>query len=58
MSDSYQQAQSNWEWSQEDERRWHAEQELAATRQPTDEQVNERLLADFDSIFMMDGERN
>lgn len=48
--------QAGWEWSQEDERRWHAEQELAATRQPTDEQVNERLLADFDSIFMSEGE--
>lgn len=58
MSDNYQQAQSNWEWSQEYERRWHAEQELAATRQPTDKQVNDRLLADFDSIFMIDGEKN
>lgn len=56
MSDNYQQAQSNWEWSHEDERRWHAEQALAATRQPADEQVNERLLADFDSIFMSEGE--
>lgn len=54
---SYQQQdQAGWEWSQEDERRWHAEQTLAATRQPTDEQVNERLLADFDSIFMTDKE--
>lgn len=52
---SYQQ-QAGWEWSQEDERRWHAEQALAATRQPTDEQVNKRLLADFDSIFMSEGE--
>lgn len=58
MSDNYQQAQSGWQWAQEDEMRWQAEQELAASRQPTDEQVNERLLADFDSIFMMDGERN
>ena len=58
MSNNHQQAQSNWEWSQEDERRWHAEQELAATRQPTDKQVSDRLLADFDSIFMMDKESN
>lgn len=48
--------QAGWEWPQEDERRWQAEQELAATRQPTDKQVNERLLADFDSIFMSEGE--
>jgi len=57
MSD-YQQPQAQWEWSQEDERRWHAEQALAATRQRTDKQVNDRLLADFDSIFMMDKESN
>ncbi|MGP9490869.1 hypothetical protein [Psychrobacter sp. AOP7-B1-24] len=54
----YQQSQAGWEWSQEDERRWHAEQALAATRQPTDKQVDDRLLADFDSIFMMDKESN
>lgn len=52
----HQQSQAGWEWPQEDERRWHAEQELAATRQPVDQQVNERLLADFDSIFMTDKE--
>ncbi len=52
------QQQAGWEWSQEDERRWHAEQKLAATRQPVDQQVNERLIADFDSIFMMDKESN
>lgn len=52
------QQQAGWEWTQEDERRWHAEQALAATRQQTDKQVNERLLADFDSIFMMDKESN
>lgn len=57
MSD-YQGEPAQWEWSQEDERRWHAEQELAATRQPTDKQVNDRLLADFDSIFMMNGEKS
>jgi hypothetical protein len=57
MSDNYQQAQAGWEWS--DEQHWVLQKlELAASRQPTDEQVNERLLADFDSIFMMDGERN
>lgn len=53
---NYQQLQARWEWSHEYEMRWQAEQELAASRQPTDEQVNERLLADFDSIFMMDKE--
>jgi|26BtaG_2_1085354.scaffolds.fasta_scaffold07791_3 hypothetical protein len=61
MSESNQAA---WEWSQEDERRWHAEQALAATRQPTDKQVSmselakhnkefECLLAQFDSHFMI-----
>lgn len=54
----YQQSQAQWEWSQEDERRWRAEQELAATRQPVDQSVTDRMLADFDSIFMMDKESN
>lgn len=60
----YQQPQAAWEWSQEDERRWQAEQELAATRQQTDKQVSmselakynkefECLLAQFDSHFMI-----
>jgi F0F1-type ATP synthase membrane subunit b/b' len=56
-----QQAQAGWGWSHEDEMRWHAEQELAASRQQANEQVNEqvneRLLADFDSIFMNEGEQ-
>ena len=52
----YQQSQAGWEWSQEDEQRWHAEQELAATRQPVDQSVTDRMLADFDSIFMNEGE--
>lgn len=57
MSDNYQQAQAGWEWS--DEQHWELQkQELAASRQQANEQVNERLLADFDSIFMMDGESN
>lgn len=50
--------QAGWEWSQEDEQRWHAEQALAATRQPVDQSVADRMLADFDSIFMMDKESN
>ena len=55
----YQQDAAGWEWSLDDEERWQAEQlELAATRQPTDKQVSDRLLADFDSIFMMDKESN
>lgn len=56
MSDGYQQDQSGWEWAYEDERRWQAEQELAATRQPVDQSVTDRMLADFDNIFMHEGE--
>ncbi len=54
---SYQQ-QAGWEWSQEDERRWELEQQaLIETHQtsPT-KQPNDRLLADFDNIFMNEGE--
>lgn len=53
MSD-YQQDQASWEWALEDELRCQAEQDT--TCQPTDKQVNDRLLADFDSIFMVSGE--
>lgn len=52
------QQQAGWEWRDQEEERWHAEQALAATRQPVGQQVNERLIADFDSIFMMDKESN
>lgn len=57
MSDSYQQDQAGWEWS--DEQHWKLQKlELAATCQPTHKQVNDRLLADFDSVFMTDKESN
>jgi|GEM_PF-3289757 len=53
---NYQQPQAGWERSHEYEMRWQAEQELAASRQPVDQSVTDRMLADFDSIFMMDKE--
>ena len=55
---SYQQ-QAGWEWAQEDEQRWELEQEaLIETRQTslTKQQTDDRLLADFDNIFMYEGE--
>lgn len=55
----YQQDAAGWEWSLEDELRLTAcigSGCKESTRQPTDKQVNDRLLADFDSIFMIDGE--
>lgn len=57
----YQQDAAGWEWSLEDELRLTAcigNHCKESTRQPTDKQVNDRLLADFDSIFMMDKEGN
>lgn len=54
---SYQQ-QAGWEWLQEDERRWELEQQALIETQQTSltQQTNDRLLADFDSIFMNEGE--
>ena len=57
---SYQQ-QAGWEWSQEDERRWEAEnmdgdRDIAMYEHFDAQEANERLLADFDSIFMNEGE--
>lgn len=63
---SYQQ-QAGWEWSQEDEKRWEAEnldcdRDIAMYEyfdaQQVDKAVTERMLADFDSIFMTDKESN
>ena len=51
----YQQQQAGWEWS--DEQHWELQKlELAATRQPVDQSVTDRMLADFDDIFMSEGE--
>ena len=56
MSDNYQGEQAGWEWALDDEERWQAEQlEISESRQPS-QQVDDRLLADFDSIFMNEGE--
>lgn len=57
---SYQQ-QAGWEWSQEDERLWHSEnmnldRDIAMYEHFEAQQPNDRLLADFDSIFMNEGE--
>lgn len=54
----YQQDQAGWEWS--DEQHWKLQKlELAATCQPAQHQRdNDRLLADFDSVFMTDKESN
>ena len=54
MSD-YQQPQAQWEWSQEDEQRWleEVEREVSNTQAIT---MTEQMMADFDSIFMTEGE--
>ena len=55
MSVGYQQDQSGWEWSYEDERRWleEVEREVSNTQAIT---MTEQMMADFDSIFMTEGE--
>ncbi|MEZ7502326.1 hypothetical protein QO189_07555 [Psychrobacter sp. Arc29] len=54
------QNQAGWEWIAQEQERWELEQQaLIETHQtsPTkQQQVNERMLADFDSIFMNEGE--
>lgn len=49
----YQQQQAGWEWSQEDER-LQAEIERDVSNTPAS--MTEQMLADFDSIFMSEGE--
>ena len=53
--------QAGWEWSQEDEQRWEAEnldcdRDIAMYEYFDAQEANDRLLADFDSIFMNEGE--
>lgn len=55
MSDSYQQDQAGWEWVQEDEQRWLAEFERDVSSSPA-VTMTEQMMADFDSIFMNEGE--
>lgn len=51
----YQQQQAGFEWSQEDERRWLAEVERDISNTPA-VTMTEQMMADFDSIFMNEGE--
>lgn len=55
------QQQAGWEWAQEDERLWHSEnmnldRDMAMYEHFEAQQSNDRLLADFDGIFMNEGE--
>jgi hypothetical protein len=50
----YQGEAAGWEWLFEDELRWQAEKDEASP--PADQPVHERMLADFDSIFVNAGE--
>lgn len=57
----HQQDQASWEWMDQEQERWELEQQaLIETRQtsPTkqQQQVHERLRADFDSVFTNEGE--
>lgn len=63
---SYQQ-QAGWEWSQEDEQRWELERERSENESIVSHQRKiarmliiqqdiDRITADFDSIFMNEGE--
>ena len=47
--------QAGWEWSQEDELRWLAEIERDISSLPA-VAMTEQMLADFDNIFMNEGE--
>ena len=55
----YQQDQARWEWMDQEEERWHAENiRLSATRNElvAVKPVLDRMLSDFDSMFMNEGE--
>lgn len=55
MSD-YQQQQCGWEWRDQEEERWHAENissdlELSMSELATAQPVIDQMLAQFDSVF-------
>ena len=63
MSDSYQQAQAGFEWRDQEEERWHAENIsgdplLSMSELATAQPIIDQMLAQFDSIFGLSEESN
>ena len=51
MSDSYQQGQSGWEWMDQEEQHWFANNISEQDSPEAEKQMMGQLLAQFDSVF-------
>lgn len=62
MSDSYQQDQSGWEWMDQEEQHWFANNIIEPQASPeqlaTAKPIIDQMLSDFDSMFGLSEESN
>ena len=58
MSDSYQQGQSGWEWMDQEEQHWFANNISEQDSPEAEKQIIDQMLAQFDSMFGQSKESN
>lgn len=58
MSDSYQQDQASWEWMDQEEQHWFANNISEQDSPEAEKQMMGQLLAQFDSVFGQSKESN
>lgn len=58
MSDNYQQAQAGFEWMDQEEQHWFANNISDQASNETEKQMMGQLLAQFDSVFGLSKESN
>lgn len=58
MSDNYQQAQAGFEWMDQEEQHWFANNISEQASDEAEKQVMGQLLAQFDSVFGLSEESN
>lgn len=58
MSDIYQQDQSGWEWMDQEEQHWFANNISEQTSDEDEKQMIGQMLAQFDSVFGLSEESN
>lgn len=58
MSDSYQQDQAGWEWMDQEEQHWFANNISDHASDEAEKQMMGQMLAQFDSVFGLSEEGN
>lgn len=58
MSDSYQQDQASWEWMDQEEQHWFANNISEQPSTEAEKQMMDQMLAQFDSVFGLSEESN